>query len=516
MWQGPVSSKSQTHSKADERPGVAVAAQPVLTARGISKSFPGVVALDEVDFEIRSAEVNALVGENGAGKSTLIKIMAGFYSPDKGEILVDGKHLSADPAAAHKAGVATIHQDHHLVPSMTVAENIMLGHWPSRFGIISKKEQMKRALGTLAQVAPGLPPSKQAGRLSPAEGQLVEIARALSEDACVLIMDEPTTSLSPPEIDRLFGVVNELKSKGFGIVFVSHWIEEVFRIADRITVLRDGKLVGSSPVSELDQEQVIKMMVGRAVHEVTTSARAGGKVVLEVKNLTRYGVVEDISFKVHAGEIVALAGLVGAGRSEVASCIFGIDPYDAGEVLVNDKLVGPNDPRAAMRAGIGFIPEDRRRQALVELLSVSTNATLAVLERIAPRWVISRERESEITRKATHSLGIKMSSPKARVSTLSGGNQQKVVLARWLARGSNVLILDEPTKGVDVGAKAEISEIVVRLASQGTAILLISSELPEVLALSDRVLVMRSGRIAGELHRGSMSQESIMNYAATG
>jgi ABC-type sugar transport system ATPase subunit len=510
-----MSEKSPVPSNGDERSGNTLIAEPVLVARGICKSFPGVVALDDVDFEIRPGEVNALVGENGAGKSTLIKIMAGFYMPDLGEVRVNGKHLSADPAAAHKAGVATIHQDHHLVPSMTVAENIMLGHWPSRYGIISKKEQTKHALRTLAQVAPELSPSTRARRLSPAEGQLVEIARALSEDACALVMDEPTTSLSPREIDSLFAIVKELKSKGLGIVFVSHWLEEVFRIADRITVLRDSKLVGSAPAAQLDQEQVIKMMVGRAVHEVSTSARKPGRVVLEVKNLTRYGAVEDISFGVHAGEIVTLAGLVGAGRSEVASCIFGIDPYDTGQVLVDGKPVAPNDPAAAMRAGIGFIPEDRRRQALVEQLSVSANATLAVLDRIAPRWVISTERESEVMSEAKRSLAIKMSSPKVRVSTLSGGNQQKVVLARWLARRPSLLILDEPTKGVDVGAKAEISEIIVGLASRGTAILLISSELPEVLALSDRVLVMRSGRITGELHRGSMSQELIMNYAAT-
>ncbi len=502
--------KSQTLWKADEQSATAAAAEPVLVARGICKSFPGVAALDHVDFEVRSGEVNALVGENGAGKSTLIKIMAGYYAPDRGEIRVNGKHLRADPTAAHKAGVATIHQDHNLVPSMTVAENIMLGHWPSRFGIISKKDQTKRALEALGRVAPELPPGTLARRLSPAEGQLVEIARALSENSRVLIMDEPTTSLS-----RLFALVNELKSKGLGIVFVSHWIEEVFRIADRITVLRDGKLVGSAPSAELDQERVIKMMVGRAVHEITSSARERDKVVLQVKNLSRYGVVEDISLEVRKGEVVTLAGLVGAGRSEVASCIFGIDSYDAGEVLVNGKHVSPHDPTAAMQAGIGFIPEDRRRQALIAQLSVSTNATLAVLDRVAPRWVISTEREREIVNDATRSLAIKMSSPRARVSTLSGGNQQKVVLARWLARKPSVLILDEPTKGVDVGAKAEISEIILRLASQGTAILLISSELPEVLALSDRVLVMRSGRIAGELDRRSMSAESIMNYAAT-
>ncbi len=489
--------------------------EPVLTARGISKSFPGVVALDDVDFTISRGEVNALLGENGAGKSTLIKIIAGFYAPDQGEILVAGKHLEADPAAAHQAGIATIHQDHHLVPSMTVAENIMLGHWPTRFGIVSKKDQTDQALVALRAVAPELSPSTLARRLSPAEGQLVEIARALSEEARVLIMDEPTASLSPREIDRLFGVVTDLKAKGLGIVFVSHWLEEVFRIADRITVLRDSKLVRSVSALEVNQEKVIKMMVGRAVHEVTSSARDLGKVVLEVKNLSRYGVLEEISFTVRRGEIVTLAGLVGAGRSEVASCIFGIDPYDVGEVLVDGKRVPPNDPTAAIEAGMGFIPEDRRRQALVGQLSVGTNATLAVLGRIAPRWMISKQRENALVNEAKRSLAIKMSSPAVRISTLSGGNQQKVVIARWLARKPSLLILDEPTKGVDVGAKAEISEIILRLAAQGTAILLISSELPEVLTLSDRVLVMRSGRISGELDRRLLSQELIMSYATT-
>jgi ABC-type sugar transport system ATPase subunit len=398
---------------------------------------------------------------------------------------------------------------------MTVAENVMLGHWPTRFGVIARQEQTKRAVQALAQVAPELSPSTRARRLSPAEGQLVEIARALSEDARVLIMDEPTTSLSPREIDRLFTVVNELKARGLGIVFVSHWLEEVFRIADRVTVLRDSRFIGSAPAAELNPEQVIKLMVGRAVQEVATSARKPGKVILEVKNLTRYGVLEGISFKVHAGEIVALAGLVGAGRSEVANCIFGIDPYNAGQVLVNGTPVAPNDPTAAIQAGIALLPEDRRRQALVGQLSVAANTTLAVLDRIAPGWIISRQREGEIVSEAKRSLAIKMASSKVRISTLSGGNQQKVVLARWLARRPSLLILDEPTKGVDVGAKAEISELIVRLASQGNAVLLISSELPEVLALSDRVLVMRSGRITGELDRSSLSQELIMSYAAT-
>lgn len=497
-------------------PSLQTTSSPILIAEKVTKSFPGVLALDEVDFEVRPGEVNALVGENGAGKSTLIKLMAGFYVPDGGRILVGGEPLHADPAAAHAAGVATIHQEHQLVPNMSVAENIMLGHWPTRFGLISKAQQLERASRALAQVAPGLRPSTLARRLSPAEGQLVEIARALSEESRVVIMDEPTTSLSGPEIDRLFDVITDLKSRGLGIVFVSHWLEEVFRIADRITLLRDGRLVGSRRAADLSQADVIRMMVGREVQTTVAPARATGKAVLEVRRLTREGVLDDVSLAVHAGEIVTLSGLVGAGRSELARCIFGADPYDAGQVSVNGRPLPPGDPNAAIRAGVGFVPEDRREQALVPRLSVAENITLAILDRIAPRRVISFKEEEKIVKDAERSLSIRMASAKVPVSTLSGGNQQKAVIARWLARRPSLLILDEPTKGVDVGAKAEIGDIVIKLAQQGVAILLISSELPEVLGFSDRVLVMRSGRIVGELDRHTKSPETIMHYATTG
>ena len=494
----------------------ATQAAPILTVRGVSKTFPGVKALDHVDFDVRPGEVNALLGENGAGKSTLIKLMAGFYEHDEGDILIDGRPLPASPSAAHKAGIATIHQEHHLVPNMTVAENIMLGRWPTRFGLISARDQGEAARRALSLVAPDLSPNTLARRLSPAEGQLVEIARAISEHPHVLVMDEPTTSLSGREIDRLFGVVKELKAKGLGIVFVSHWLEEVFRIADRVTVLRDGQLVGSRLAAELDHDKVIQMMVGRGVHTVTTSSRDPGQTILEVKNLTRIGVVDDVSFEVRAGEIVTLAGLVGAGRTELVNCIFGVDTYDSGEILVDGKPLRRNDPTAAIEAGIGLVPEDRRHQALVANLSVVANATLAVLDRIAPGGIINTDKEADAFAKATGPVAVKMASPNVPISTLSGGNQQKVVIGRWLVRNPHLLILDEPTKGIDVGAKAEISEIVVRLASEGKAILMVSSEMPEVLSLSDRVFVMRSGRIAGELARSSITPEAIMNLATTG
>lgn len=490
--------------------------ETLLIADGVSKTFPGVIALDDVTFEVRAGEVNALVGENGAGKSTLIKVMSGNYAPDGGEVRVDGKRLEPTPAAAHLARVATIHQDSHLVPNMTVAENIMLGHWPSRYGLISRREQYRRAQQAVARVAPSLSPNMLARRLSPAEGQLVEIARAISENSRVLIMDEPTTSLSGREIDQLFRVVDELKAQGMGIVFVSHWLEEVFRIADRVTVLRDGRLVDSRPADTLDADAVIRLMVGRGVAHVTAPPRPIGEPVLKVRNLTRVGVVDDISFEVRAGEIVTLAGLVGAGRTELASCIFGVDPYESGSVELAGQTIQPGNPRSAIQAGIGLVPEDRRHQALVTNLSVSTNATLAVLDRIAPAGFISKRLEEAAVSTATRSVAVKMASTDVPISTLSGGNQQKVVLGRWLARQPKLLILDEPTKGIDIGAKAEISELVIKLASAGTAILLISSEMPEVLSLSDRVLVMRSGRIVGELDRSTLTPEAVIALATTG
>ena len=488
----------------------------VLVADRVSKAFPGVLALDDVSFEVRASEVNALVGENGAGKSTLIKLMAGFYTPDRGEIRVGGNALRADPAAAHEAGIATIHQEHHLIPSMTVAENLVLGRWPTRFGIVSRPAMMRQAEAVLNQVAPNLSPRKLARQLSPAEGQLVEIARALAENSQVLVMDEPTTSLSGREVDALFEIVGRLKTRGLGVVFVSHWLEEVFAISDRITVLRDGRLVGSTPASVLNHDAVIRMMVGRDVHEVTTQSVAPGPVVLKVEGLTRSGVIDNVSFEVRAGEIVTLAGLVGAGRSEVVNAIFGADLFDAGSVSINGLALKPGDPAAAMGAGVGYIPEDRRQQALVGKLSVRSNATLAALEAVSPGGLIRRDLEDRIMDRAVRTLSVRMASPDVPIATLSGGNQQKVVIARWLARNPRLLILDEPTKGVDVGAKAEISAIIVRLAAEGRAILLVSSELPEVLALSDRVLVMRSGRITGELDRASLSAERIMTLATLG
>jgi ABC-type sugar transport system ATPase subunit len=485
----------------------------LLRASGVTKSFPGVRALTGVDFHVEAGEVNALVGENGAGKSTLINLMSGQFAPDEGTIVVGDEPLKGGPLGAHAAGVATIYQKQKFVPSMTVAENIMLGHWPGRGGLISRREMRRKATEALSQVAPHLSPQKVAAQLTPAEAQEVEIARALSRRSRVLIMDEPTTSLSTREIDRLFTIVRGLRSDGMGIVFVSHWLEEVMAIADRITVLRDGALVGTAPVADLDRPQIIKMMVGREVKETPPASRTIGSKVLEVSGLSRFGSFEDVSLTVHQGEIVTLSGLVGAGRTELARCIFGVDRYDAGSVLVDGAPVKPHSIPAAIRAGLGLVPEDRHAQGLVDQLGVGTNLTMSVLEQVAPRWLLSPKREAEVVNRYSAAMRIKAASPAVRVSTLSGGNQQKVVIGRWLARHPKLLILDEPTKGVDIGAKAEITALIGELAASGVGILLITSELPEVLLLSDRVLVMRTGSLVADLDRQHTNAEEIMHHA---
>jgi ribose transport system ATP-binding protein len=506
-----------TSAAAASEPANREAGRVLLEACGVTKFFPGVVALDNVDFEARSAEVHALVGENGAGKSTLIKLMAGFYSPDEGEIRIGGRRLVPDPAAAHAGGVATIHQESQLIPFMSVAENIVLGRWPIRLGLVQRRQLRRRAREALDRVAPWIDLDVEARFLNPAEAQLVEIARGLAEANQVLVMDEPTSSLSPREVERLFELIRAITDEGVGVVFVSHWLEEVFRIADRITVLRDGRVIGTRDAARLDIGQVVHMMVGRSVEERPPAARKlGAQHLLSVEGLGRDGVFDDVSFTLRPGEIVSLAGLVGAGRTEIARCIFGIDPYDRGRILVDGKPLRPHSPRAAMHAGIGLVPEDRREQALIEMLAIRDNITLGLLEELTPHGFVRREREDEIARTQQDELHIKAPSLRVRVDTLSGGNQQKVVIARWLARRPRILILDEPTKGIDVGTKAEIHELIGRLAGEGVAVLMVTSELSEALLLSDRVLVMRSGSLVADLPRAELSSEAVMTYATTG
>ena len=485
----------------------------LLQASNLTKAFPGVMALNGVNFEVRAGEVNALVGENGAGKSTLIKIIAGFYTPDSGEIKINGELLKFTTKASHLAGIATIHQDHQLIPNMSVAENISLGMWETKYGFVSKRREAERAAAILSEILPNLDPRKLAKTLSPAEAQLVEISKALSENSKILVMDEPTSSLSGVEVDRLFEIVEKLKMNGIGIVFVSHWLDEVFKISDYITVLRDGKLVDSVLTKTVSRDEIIRKMIGRDIKEIKSTSHRTTKKVLEVRNLSRKGILENISFNVNAGEIVTLAGLEGAGRSEIAECIFGIEKYQMGEILVDGVLFAKSSPKAAIEAGIGLVPEDRHSQAMIPKMSVKNNISVALLERFTRlSWLLPKA-EEDIYATMKDRLKIKAPTSETKIATLSGGNQQKVVLGRWLSLSPKLLILDEPTKGVDVAAKAEISRIITEMATLGTAVLLISSELPEVLALSDRVIVIRSGNISGELVGSSITQKSIMDLA---
>jgi ABC-type sugar transport system ATPase subunit len=487
--------------------------QVLLQASNLTKAFPGVMALSGVNFQVKAGEVNALVGENGAGKSTLIKIIAGFYTPDSGEIKINGESLKFTTKASHLAGIATIHQDHQLIPNMSVAENISLGMWETKYGFVSKRREAERAEAILSEILPNLNPRKLAKTLSPAEAQLVEISKALSENSKILVMDEPTSSLSGVEVDRLFEIVEKLKMNGIGIVFVSHWLDEVFKISDYITVLRDGKLVDSVPTKTVSRDEVIRKMVGRDIKEIKSTSQGTSRKILEVRNLTRYGILENISFDVNAGEIVTLAGLEGAGRSEIAECIFGIEKYQLGEILVDGVLFAKSSPKAAIEAGIGLVPEDRHSQAMIPKMSVKNNISVALLKRFTRlSWLLPKA-EEDIYSAMKDRLKIKAPTSETKIATLSGGNQQKVVLGRWLSLSPKLLILDEPTKGVDVAAKAEISRIITEMATLGTAVLLISSELPEVLALSDRVIVIRSGNISGELVGSSITQKSIMDLA---
>ncbi len=398
----------------------------LLQANNVHKRFHGAVALDGVHFELKAGEVHALLGANGAGKSTLIKIISGYHAPDSGEILINGTGIRTnDPAASHAAGIATIHQEHNLVPHMSVIDNVMLGRWPGRYGVVSDEACRKKVEEAVSRVVPGLDLDLLGHQLTPAEGQLIEIARALSEDARVLIMDEPTTSLSPREVDRLFQVMRELKNQGIGIIFVSHWLEEIFEICDRVTVFRDGRYVGTEQIKEINENILVRMMVNTDVPEVPPVKRMPGKEILTVNNLSKQGVLQNVSFSLREGEILTLAGLVGAGRTELVRCIFGIDPYDSGEVMINRKRIKRNSPAAAVKAGVGFVPEDRKGQGLVGLLTVRENFTLSLLDLVAPAGMIHKNHEIDISNEQSAALKVKAASIESNIMTLSGGNQQK-------------------------------------------------------------------------------------------
>ncbi len=489
---------------------------PLLVADAVSKSFGGAVALRAVSLTLFAGEAHGLLGENGAGKSTLVRILAGVIRPDHGRLLLDGKPATfRSPAEAQAARVAVIYQEPTLFPDLSIAENVLIGRAPRRsLGRIDHRASRAKVAALFAELGVALDPARAVRGLSIAGQQLVEIAKALSNEARVLIMDEPTAALTGEETAHLFEVVRRLRERAVAILFITHRIEEAFAECQRLTVLRDGALVASGPIAGFTPAEAVRLMVGRAIDSFYPPRRSEcGELALSVRNLSAGGAYAAVDVDVNKGEIVALAGLVGAGRSEVLRGIFGIDPRGAGTVRVFGRDVPPGDPRAAMRAGLALVPEDRRQQGLVLELSVIRNATLAILARLRRGPFSSPARERAITAEWSVRLKLKARRLTDAVATLSGGNQQKVVLSKWLATVPKVLMIDEPTRGIDVGAKAELHHLLAALARQGLAVLMVSSELPEVLGMADRILVMREGRIVGELSGASASQEAVMAFA---
>ena len=491
---------------------------PTLALANVSKSFGAVRALREVSLDLFAGEAHALAGENGAGKSTLVKTLAGVHRPDTGQVLLNGEPVVfAGPADAQQAGVAVIYQEPTLFPDLSVAENIFMGRQPRRsLGRIDRKAMHGQARELFGRLGVALDPEQPSRGLSIADQQLVEIAKALSRDARVLIMDEPTAALSGNEVARLFSVVEALREHGCAILFISHRLDEIFSLCQRVTTLRDGAWIASEPVSGLTHDDLVRRMVGRELGALYPKEEAPlGEVALQVERLTREGVFTDVSFQVRRGEIVALAGLVGAGRSEVARAVFGVDRWDAGSVSVAGRRLPAGSPTAAMGAGLALVPEDRRQQGLVMELSIERNIGLTGLGSLRRGVTISRKAERDRAKDWAVRLRLKFARLSDGVGVLSGGNQQKVVLAKWLATKPSVLIVDEPTRGIDVGTKAEVHRLLSELAGQGIAVLMISSDLPEVLGMADRVLVMHEGRLTAELSRADATEESVMN-AATG
>jgi rhamnose transport system ATP-binding protein len=488
-------------------------AAPLLEVRDIEKTFPGVRALSGVSFEVRAGEVHALLGENGAGKSTLIKIISGVYEPDSGSILIGGRETRfTSPEDAKRAGVATIYQELLLFPELTVAENIFLGHAPrAGMGRIDWSAMRARAEALLASLEiDDLAANQVVGALSVGNRQRVEILRALSHDARILIMDEPTAALTESDVTRLFDIVRRLRARGVGIVYISHRLDEIFAIGDRVTVLRDGAYVGARNVADTNASELVQMMVGRRIDNLFPKTTVPfGAPVLEARDIVRHPITKGVSLTVRAGEIVGLAGLVGSGRSELAQTLFGITPAESGEIRLMGEGVTIDSAETARSKGIAYVPEDRGVQGLVRPMSVLHNFSLAALGSLSRAGFIDRGAERRMAEEGVRRFRVKTSSVDEVAGRLSGGNQQKIVLGKWLANNPKLLILDEPTRGIDVGAKAEIHRLMSELAGAGVAILMISSELPEVLGMSDRVLVMREGRLVAEFDRAHATSETV-------
>ncbi len=497
--------------------------EPLLRMSGISKSFPGVRALSDVDLTVAPGEIHALLGENGAGKSTLLKVLAGAQSQDSGTISFGGQQVTLEsPHAAQLLGIVTIYQEFTLAPNMSICENVWIGREPGSKIFVSWRRMAEETRTLTRRIGLDADPMTLVRELSVAEQQMVEIARALSMKSRLIVMDEPTSALSRTEVEKLFRIVRDLRAEGLSVIFVTHRLEEVVEICDSYTVLRDGKFVGSGKVADTDIDGIIKMMVGREVnalfsHRTDTTA---GEVALAVEGLSRRGssrdpsatVLADVSLFVRRGEILGIAGLVGAGRTEMARAVFGADPFDSGRIVIDGNPVRISSPQEAIRHGIGLVPEDRKQQALFLSLAIRMNLSMASLDRVS-KWgvFVDEAKETAMVEQYRKALSIRMASPEQIVANLSGGNQQKVVLARWLALQPKVLIVDEPTRGIDIGAKVDVHNLLFEMARSGIAVIAISSELPEVLAISDRIVTMREGRVTGEIARADADQQKLMS-----
>lgn len=490
---------------------------PQVELRRITKRFPGIVALHEVSVTIAAGSCHGLVGENGAGKSTLGKVLAGLHLPDAGELLVDGRPVRlSSPLQALQAGVGMVHQELAFCENMTVAENLCLDRLPHVGGWLARRQLEARARELLAPIAPDLDISRRLGDLPVSQQQLVQIAAAVGRGARIIVFDEPTSSLSEVEARRLQALIRQLQQQGVTCIYISHRLPEVFALCDTVTVLRDGRVVTTQPVAELSEDTVVALMIGRRLEEYFPRhlAAAPGQELLAVRGLSSPGKFRDVTLSLRAGEVVGIAGLVGAGRTELAEAIFGLDPAVRGEVRVAGQPLSLTSPRQALARGLGLVPEDRKRHALVLSMTARENLTLPLLDRLARLGWINRREEGRLVRETFQRLRVRAASPEVAAAALSGGNQQKLVLARWLAARCQILLLDEPTRGVDVGAKAEIHGLIDDLARSGSAILLISSELPEILNLSTRILVMREGRVVGEMARDQATAETVLRLMA--
>jgi inositol transport system ATP-binding protein len=490
-----------------------------LEMKGISKSFPGVKALDDVSLYVKLGTVHALMGENGAGKSTLMKILAGIYKPDKGELFLKGNKVGfTNPRDALHYGISMIHQELSFISELTVADNIFLGREPclGKSKVINKKEQTVRALKLFNQYKIDLDPDKRMSALSVSDRQMVEIVKAVSNNADIIVMDEPTSAITEREVEKLFEIIKMLTSQGKSIIYISHKMDEIFKIADDITVLRDGCFIDSKPSAELNHDQLISLMVGRELKDVYQSKTAKNETVfMEVKNLTRKGSFENISFTVHQGEVIGIAGLVGAGRTEVVESIFGVYPPHSGEIYINQEKVVHKHPKQAINNGIALVTEDRKQTGLNLIGSVRDNITLVNLRKFAFfNNIISQKKENHVVDEQIQSLKIKTPNRNIAVKNLSGGNQQKIVIAKWLINNPDILILDEPTRGIDIGAKAQIYKIISDFASSGKSVIVISSEMPELFGICDRIIVMSEGQLTGEFTRKEFDQEKIMACCA--